>query len=787
LNVFEYSRPTEYLGAVLQDKQRVHPSFSLRAWSRQLGFKTPSMLSAVLLGQRKLKPGLATRIALALELAPLEQRYLEVMALAENSRSEHEQKIYLDILHSLRPREVQSLDLDRFRYIADWYHFAILEMVSLADFQADPDYISRRLGNTISPGLAASGLSRLLRMGLLVRNRKGRIVRSKKHLKAGDGVPSPAVRSHHLQILKKAEQALQHQALEERDFRGTTLPLKKKDLPQLKKLITEFHRNVQELSSPDGDEVYRVSSQAFRLTHSLGVLGLFFLMMMIAGCSPAVPSAIESPGTSSEVGNGGNFPPVLFLAGKTHAVQLIARVDSTHLPKRNFAEWLDVEHREKLTTALNGQKHLWAKDLPPECPRDHKCACHIRGNRIHLSYDGCVAVTDVKAAAATLIHEATHQVLNLVEEEENANEVAALYMNSWLTLGHPDALHWHRHSARVHESLWENHKGGYGPFHTYWINNRLAHFGSDAVALYDPVTQQVESAPYREQAETWRWNDGKDFLLEKGVVAGEAVIFLGACSRSGKSFSFSNYRWETLILPPGLHPRKGALLKADGKRLVLWGGDRCDTGEAVTEGWVYELPLKTWKRIPPLPVHPTRQGAVVDLVEGKLVIWSGVKKDELLSHGAVFGFDEHAWKKMGSVGAPPPRSFAESLPTDLGLFIYGGFKVATDQTASASALRALWMYKSGAFYDIKTDQWKAADAPNGANHFVREPGHQLVWNGLQVVFLDEYGVSFYNPSLNTWAHSEGLVHPFSNGRFDAFWTGFEILAVHKLSAYSLHP
>jgi len=267
MKVFEFSQPMEYLGSVLQEKQARNPRFSLRAWSRQLGFKSPSMLSAVLKGQRKLKPALATRIALTLELTPLERRYLEVMSLADNSRSDHEKQIHLDILETLRPRqESHELDLDHFRFIADWYHLAILEMVSLPDFDEDSEAIAQRLGGTLAPMLARAAIDRLLRLELLSRNENGRLVRTPSRVKTGDSIPSSAVRSHHLQMIKKAEAALQNQPMEERDFRGTTLPLRKKDLPQLKKLVGEFHKKVQALSSDQGDEVYRVNSQAFSLT-----------------------------------------------------------------------------------------------------------------------------------------------------------------------------------------------------------------------------------------------------------------------------------------------------------------------------------------------------------------------------------------------------------------------------------------------------------------------------------------------------------------------------------------
>jgi hypothetical protein len=47
--------------------------------------------------------------------------------------------------------------------ISDWYHFAILDLTRLDDFQPEPAWVSRKLGLTVSEVKIA--VERLLRLG----------------------------------------------------------------------------------------------------------------------------------------------------------------------------------------------------------------------------------------------------------------------------------------------------------------------------------------------------------------------------------------------------------------------------------------------------------------------------------------------------------------------------------------------------------------------------------------------------------------------------------------------
>src|SRR5690606_4938403 len=120
-----------FLNASLQAVQRHNPSYSLRAWAKQLGLSHVAMLSMVLNRKRRLLPQLSSKISQHYvecgRFDETEARYFDILVLFANAKTIEEQAFYERILSSLRPdRCFSTLGLDHFRVISDWYHFAIL-------------------------------------------------------------------------------------------------------------------------------------------------------------------------------------------------------------------------------------------------------------------------------------------------------------------------------------------------------------------------------------------------------------------------------------------------------------------------------------------------------------------------------------------------------------------------------------------------------------------------------------------------------------------------------------
>ena len=74
-------------------------------------------------------------------------------------------------------------------------------------------------------------------------------------------------------MMERARQALLEQKVGERDFRGSTFAICRKDYLQAKQIIKEFHAQMHQLMAKgDADEVYHIHTQFFRVTRGEAVM-----------------------------------------------------------------------------------------------------------------------------------------------------------------------------------------------------------------------------------------------------------------------------------------------------------------------------------------------------------------------------------------------------------------------------------------------------------------------------------------------------------------------------------
>ncbi len=269
--VFNYHDPVEFLNASLKATQLRNPSFSLRSWSKQLGMNHVAMLSMVLNRKRKLLPSLSSKISnqyLATgKFKDVEARYFDMLVLFNNSQTLEEKSFYEGILSSLKPdHSFSTLALDQLKIISDWYHAAILEMTALKNFNSDPQWISLKLGESVTLDQVKTAIERLLRLGLLERSNEGKLIRTKVLLATPTDVPNKSLRQFHTQWMNKAIHALETQSVETRDITSYTMTVDSKKLPEAKKMIRDFRRKLARfLETEGGDTVYQLNVQLFDL------------------------------------------------------------------------------------------------------------------------------------------------------------------------------------------------------------------------------------------------------------------------------------------------------------------------------------------------------------------------------------------------------------------------------------------------------------------------------------------------------------------------------------------
>jgi len=242
-----------------------NPHYSLRAFARDLKF-LPSRLSDVLNGRQGLSELSARHIAGGLSLSENERTWFSASVESHHARSRVRRRIAETSLEKMEDGgRYKRLREDIFAVVADWYHFAILELTAVKGFRQDPRWIGRRLG--IGTSVAELALERLEAVGLLKRE-GDMFVPTSSFVASPDEIPSEAVKRHHQQILEKAATALALQPVAEREFSANTLAIDPADLPAIKEDLKNFRRRLERKykKSPNRTRVYCLAQQFFSLT-----------------------------------------------------------------------------------------------------------------------------------------------------------------------------------------------------------------------------------------------------------------------------------------------------------------------------------------------------------------------------------------------------------------------------------------------------------------------------------------------------------------------------------------
>ena len=237
--------------------------YSFRAFSRDLGISS-AFLSQVLNSQRRLSEEKARTISQKLNW-PSEKQwlFLKLIQLEQSNSPELKTEILDQIAkQNQNPKHFKNLELDKFKFISEWYHVALMEIMEIKGFISDPQWIARRL--SISQEKAQMAIRRLLSLGLIE-------IKEKKLIKKYDNqvkdISSAAIQSFHQSMIKKAFKAVTEQSFEQRHISGITFAINEKKLPEAQKKIAQFRKEMSELlETGEKTAVYQLNVQLFEIT-----------------------------------------------------------------------------------------------------------------------------------------------------------------------------------------------------------------------------------------------------------------------------------------------------------------------------------------------------------------------------------------------------------------------------------------------------------------------------------------------------------------------------------------
>lgn len=253
----------------LSDRCKRNKGYSLRAYARDLGI-SPQRLSHILNGRHGLSPKSAALIANNLGLNESETTYFCTLVEKKHARSKLVKEEANKKLSEMKSF-YKDLSIDHFKIVADWYHFAIMELSLIDGFSSNTKWIAKRLA--ISEMEAKLAVERLLRLELMEINQKGALKITGNFFADPKGTPSEALRQFHKQLMLKAHEAISIQPIERRDYSSTIIAINDDDLPLAKLELKNFREKFDKKLSSNNKKtkVYCLGMQFFCLQDNTSI------------------------------------------------------------------------------------------------------------------------------------------------------------------------------------------------------------------------------------------------------------------------------------------------------------------------------------------------------------------------------------------------------------------------------------------------------------------------------------------------------------------------------------
>jgi uncharacterized protein (TIGR02147 family) len=267
--LFTFNNYRDFLNDFLLKKKSINRHFSLGLWAKDLGLSSTASLSRILNGQRSPGKDITEKLVDYFKFRKKEREYFVHLILLEKAHEDDDLRgLVVDKLRKLHPhKSFKLVKQDTFAAMSHWYYFAIREMVNLPHFKEDATWIRTQLNFKVELKAIEKAITTLLELGLLSRNKEGRLMQIEPHMDWGNDVSNEASKRNHEQNLDHAKKALRDIDLELREFNSVCMNVKQSDLPAFKDSIRAFKREmIDRFEATAGDHTYQLQLQLFPYT-----------------------------------------------------------------------------------------------------------------------------------------------------------------------------------------------------------------------------------------------------------------------------------------------------------------------------------------------------------------------------------------------------------------------------------------------------------------------------------------------------------------------------------------
>jgi uncharacterized protein (TIGR02147 family) len=222
---------------MLSYRKESEPGFSVRKAVASISGCSPSLVTQVALGRRKLTRERVEMFASLLKLNRQELLYLDQWVATERAPGGPGKSTFAEACPKKRSGPQNQL-------LSDWLNVYVKDACGLEGFQPDPVQIHRILGGIAPIKRIEKSLSFLLKEGFLRRTVTGKTVVNDAMVMTSDDVPSEKIRKFHKKALDIASRSIDCYPVTKRRANAIVLPLNDSSLPELNEILKRFYEEL---------------------------------------------------------------------------------------------------------------------------------------------------------------------------------------------------------------------------------------------------------------------------------------------------------------------------------------------------------------------------------------------------------------------------------------------------------------------------------------------------------------------------------------------------------------
>jgi uncharacterized protein (TIGR02147 family) len=273
LDVTSYVDYRVFLGDLYKEVKASEESYSYLTFAEDLGFSAINIVRLVIAGKRMLAAKSAATVAEALELRRTHRRYFLTLVAYNNAKGAQLREKLLAELTALKSECVESTDdKRRMAYFGEWSRPVIRELMRVARFRDDPEWIAKVLYPAIRTRKVETTLAFLAEAGWTRKDPEtGRSMVADDQqvtLPEDPAAEQMSLARFHEEMLDVARECLTKVPTRRREFNAMTLCVSQATLAEMKKRMRAFCAELMALEAADkGREcVAQVNLQMFALT-----------------------------------------------------------------------------------------------------------------------------------------------------------------------------------------------------------------------------------------------------------------------------------------------------------------------------------------------------------------------------------------------------------------------------------------------------------------------------------------------------------------------------------------